>query len=171
MACQKGIYYLPQNSYKKLFFQDFKCFSFVRSICISDIYLRFFPPSPHSYSNLSGRETTKSFRCACSSALKIISSVCSFRGSKLIRSVPVNNTGSLKRECNYITRRSGNVVLHRRRDSFDKTFCFWSTSLKIFKVWILFVMSWAGFTTHFVEEVLIRSTSSYAQLYVNMTSS
>ena len=60
------------------------------------VHLRFWPPSPHSYCNSVGRERTNCLRWACSNACHICSSENTSNGSRFIRSVPENKTGSYR---------------------------------------------------------------------------
>lgn len=57
-------------------------------------YLKFSPPSATSYCRPDVRPDTNSFRCACSKADHIFASSYLWKGSKFIRSLPLNNTGS-----------------------------------------------------------------------------
>ena len=65
-------------------------------------YLRFCPPSPHSYCSAAGKERTNSLRWACSSARHICSSECTSNGSRFIRRVPENKTGSCEFVINWL---------------------------------------------------------------------
>lgn len=73
-------------------------------------YLRFSPPSQHSKSSLCSDAMTNSFKCVCSKADQISSSVQKPNGSRFTRSVAPNKNGScgmivsfLRKSCNPIS--------------------------------------------------------------------
>ena len=75
---------------------------------IQILYLRFSPPSEHSYRSFSSNDSTKSLRLDLSKASQSCASVYISNGSRFILNVPENNTGSCKIIYNY----------------FQATFCF-----------------------------------------------
>jgi len=123
------------------------CWHNVRKCSQNDIfYLRFWPPSPHSYWSAAGREETNCLRWACSNAFHICSSEYASNGSRFIRSVPENNTGS----CQFQTKSRQNrlsdvfhdvnklINVHVENNRAILKFCTNWTYCKVFYSFVLF---------------------------------